>query len=127
MDTIQSVIERFTYYNEETGYSVAKLEKGIVAVGMLPGVNVGETVKLTGHWISHPQYGRQFKFESFSTIYPATISGITKYLGSGLIKGIGPVTAKRIVDFFKGKTLDIIENDVERLIEVEGVCFAEDF
>ena len=121
MDTIQSVIERFTYYNEENGYSVAKLEEGIVAVGMLPGVNVGETVKLTGHWISHPQYGRQFKFESFSTIYPATISGITKYLGSGLIKGIGPVTATRIADFFKEKTLDIIENDVEKLIEVEGV------
>ena len=121
MDTTQGVIERFTYYNEENGFSIAKLEKGIVAVGMLPGVNVGETVKLTGHWISHPQYGRQFKVISFSTIYPATISGITKYLGSGLIKGIGPVTANRITGFFKEKTLDIIENDVERLIEVEGV------
>ena len=94
MDTTQGVIERFTYYNEENGFSIAKLEKGIVAVGMLPGVNVGETVKLTGHWISHPQYGRQFKVISFSTIYPATISGITKYLGSGLIKVYGTSNGK---------------------------------
>lgn len=121
MDTLQGVIERYTYYNEESGYSIARLEGGYTAVGSLPGVSVGETVKLQGWWTSHPQYGRQFKIVSFTTVYPSTITGITKYLGSGLIKGVGPVTAKRIVAHFKEKTLDVIENHADRLMEVSGV------
>ncbi|MDP4174678.1 MAG: ATP-dependent RecD-like DNA helicase [Bacteroidota bacterium] len=119
--TIQGVIERFTYHNEETGYSVARLENNITAIGNLPGIKVGQTVKLNGNWVFHPSYGKQFKIESFSASYPATVSGIAKYLGSGLVKGIGPVTAERIVKVFKEQTLDIIENSIERLIEIEGV------
>ncbi|MGE5409962.1 MAG: ATP-dependent RecD-like DNA helicase [Clostridiales bacterium] len=119
--TIQGVIERFTYHNEETGYSVARLENNITAIGNLPGIKVGQTVKLNGNWVFHPSYGKQFKIESFSASYPATISGIAKYLGSGLVKGIGPVTAERIVKVFKEQTLDIIENSIDRLIEIEGV------
>jgi exodeoxyribonuclease V alpha subunit len=121
MQSLQGVIDRFTFHNEEDGYSIAKLENGITVVGLLPGVNVGETVQLSGEWVSHSQYGRQFKIDNFKTIYPYTITGITKYLGSGLIKGIGPVTAERIVKVFKEKTLDIIEKDIHRLHEVNGV------
>lgn len=121
MITIQAVIERFTYHNEETGYSVARLDNEITAVGNLPGIKVGQTVKLNGHWVFHPNYGQQFKIESFSASYPATVSGIAKYLGSGLVKGIGPVTAERIVKVFKENTLDIIENSIEKLLEVEGI------
>ena len=121
MDTCQGIIERLTFHNEENSYTVAKLEKGITVVGILPGVSVGETVKLSGYWVTHPEYGRQFKIEEFTTVYPGTITGITRYLGSGLIKGIGPVTADRIVKVFGEQTLHIIENDIQRLIEVEGV------
>ncbi|MCF7885002.1 MAG: ATP-dependent RecD-like DNA helicase [Candidatus Marinimicrobia bacterium] len=118
---IKAAIERFTYYNEENGYAVAQLSNGATAVGHLPGVNVGETVKLYGEWTSHPQYGRQFKIEKFETVYPGTITGIQKYLGSGLIKGIGPKMSERIVNKFKDKTLYVIENDVDRVAEVDGI------
>jgi len=121
MAILQDVIERYTFYSDETGYAIARLEKGATAVGNLPGVSVGETVKLSGDWITHPQYGKQFKIDSFSPIYPVTVSGIVKYLGSGLIKGIGPVTSERIVTVFKEKTLEIIENDIKKLAEVNGV------
>ena len=123
MVNIQDVIERFTFYNEETGYAVAKLSKGATVVGNLPGVNVGETVKFIGEWITHPKYGRQFKVYSFETIYPITVSGIQKYLGSGLIKGIGPVMSERIVNKFKENTLYIIENEVSRVSEVDGIGY----
>jgi len=118
---IKDSIERFTYYNEENGYAVAQLSEGTTAVGYLPGVNVGETVKLYGEWTNHSQYGRQFKIDKFETVYPGTITGIQKYLGSGLIKGIGPKMSERIVDKFKGKTLYVIENDVDRVAEVNGI------
>ncbi len=118
---IQDAIERFTYYNEENGYAVAQLSKGTTAVGYLPGVHVGETVKLYGEFTHHAQYGRQFKIEKFETVYPGTITGIQKYLGSGLIKGIGPKMSERIVDKFKDKTLYVIENDVDKVAEVDGI------
>lgn len=121
MQTIQGIIERFTYHNEENGYSVARLENDVTAVGSLPGIKVGQTVILNGEWVTHPSYGKQFKIISFSAAYPATITGITKYLGSGLVKGIGPVMAERIVKVFKENTLDVIENHYERLSEVDGI------
>jgi len=118
---LKDAIERFTYYNEENGYAVAQLSNGATAVGHLPGVNVGETVKLYGEWTRHEKYGRQFKFDKFEPVYPGTISGIEKYLGSGLIKGIGPKMAERIVDKYGQETLNIIENDIEQLSEVDGI------
>ena len=133
MDTLRGVIERITYHNEETGYTVAKLlpEQGartgfgpareVAIVGTMMGVNVGESVALTGRWSVHPTHGRQFTVESLRTVLPATVAGIEKYLGSGLIKGVGPVTAKRIVRHFGVETLDVIEQTPERLIEAPGV------
>jgi len=124
--TLRGTIERITYHNEENGYTVAQLlpegQSGMVTiVGNMLGINVGESVALTGAWTAHAQYGRQFKAESVQTVLPATVAGIERYLGSGLIKGIGPVTAKRIVRKFGAETLTVIEQSPERLVEVLGV------
>ncbi|MGC8782156.1 MAG: helix-hairpin-helix domain-containing protein, partial [Anaerolineae bacterium] len=125
-ETLRGVIERITFHNEENGYTVAQLTPDgqsytVTVVGNMLGVNVGEAVELKGAWTAHAQYGRQFKAESVRTVLPATIAGLEKYLGSGLIKGIGPVTAKRIVRKFGLDTLRIIEESPERLHEVLGV------
>ncbi len=125
-DTLRGTIERITYHNEETGYTVAQLQPDgqaytVAVVGSMLGVTVGESVIASGAWMAHPQYGRQFKAESVRTVLPATIAGVEKYLGSGLIKGIGPVTAKRIVRKFGLATLTIIEETPARLLDVLGV------
>ena len=125
-DTLRGIVERITYHSEETGYTVAQLTPDgagytVPVIGPMLGINVGESVLLTGAWSSHPQYGRQFKAEGVRTVLPATIAGLEKYLGSGLIKGIGPVTAKRIVRKFGLETLNVIEETPGRLREVLGV------
>lgn len=133
MDLLRGVVERITYHNEETGYTVAKVtpeKRGATAfgrayeipvVGNMLGVNVGESVELSGRWTIHAEYGKQFVVESMRTVLPATVAGIEKYLGSGLIRGVGPVTAKRIVKHFGVETLVIIEEQPDRLNEVPGV------
>lgn len=123
---LEGTLERMTFQNEENGYTVARLiPKGktyeVTVVGTLNGVNVGEMLHLEGVWISHPQYGRQFEVRSFSVHYPATIEGLRKYLGSGLVHGVGPVTAGRIVEHFGLDILDIIERSPHRLREVPGI------
>lgn len=123
---LEGTLERLTFQNEENGYTVAKLiPKGksyeVTVVGTLSGVNVGELLHLEGRWINHPQYGRQFEVQSYSVHYPATVEGLRKYLGSGLVYGVGPVTASRIVDHFGLEILDIIETHPERLREVDGI------
>ncbi|MBN2002985.1 MAG: ATP-dependent RecD-like DNA helicase [Anaerolineae bacterium] len=124
--TLVGVLERLTYQNDENGYTVAKLiPKGksyeVTVVGTLTGVNVGESLRLRGVWTTHPKYGKQFEIQSYTVQLPATIEGIRKYLGSGLVKGIGPVNAGRIVDYFGLKTLDVIESDPLRLREAPGI------
>ncbi|MGD8624223.1 MAG: ATP-dependent RecD-like DNA helicase [Anaerolineae bacterium] len=119
-------VERITYYNEENGYTVAQLTPEgraytVTVVGNLPEVNPGENLRLHGEWTNHPRYGRQFQVARYATVLPATAAGIEKYLGSGLIKGVGPVTARRIVRRFKLDTLRIIEEEPRRLREVLGV------
>jgi exodeoxyribonuclease V alpha subunit len=124
MSEIEGVVERITYQNEENGFTVARLkteEEKITIVGHLTNVRSGESLKLTGQWIMHPTYGKQFKVESFEVVPPMTIEGIQLYLGSGLIKGIGPVTAKKIVKTFGLSTLKMIEEHPEKLLEVEGI------
>jgi len=126
LQVLEGTIERFTYRNEENGYTVARLQpRGkpyeVTAVGNLAGAAVGELVCLRGYWRSHPEYGRQFEVHSFSVQLPATIEGIRKYLGSGLIKGVGPASAGRIVDAFGARTLEVIENEPERLCQVPGI------
>ncbi len=123
---LEGTVERITFQNEENGYTVARLQpKGksyeITVVGNLAGVHVGELLHLRGMWTTHPEYGRQFEVHSYTVRLPATVEGLRKYLSSGLIKGIGPVMANRIVDHFGLETLDVIENAPERLLEVHGI------
>jgi exodeoxyribonuclease V alpha subunit len=124
--TLEAVLERITYANEETGYTVARVatprsDDLLTVVGALLGAQPGESLRLRGRWRTHPQYGRQLEVESFETVLPATIQGIRRYLGSGLIKGIGPRMAERIVDHFGVDTLRIIEEEPARLAEVHGL------
>src|SRR6266540_2414277 len=121
--TLEAVLERITYANEETGYTVARVAIArssdlLTVVGPLLGAQPGESLRLRGQWRSHPQYGRQFEVHSYATVLPATVQGIRRYLGSGLIKGIGPKLAERIVDHFGTDTLRVIEEEPRRLIDV---------
>ncbi|MGE5529489.1 MAG: ATP-dependent RecD-like DNA helicase [Patescibacteria group bacterium] len=126
MPTIEGIVDRITFQNEENSYTVAKLQqegKGNLAtiVGLLPGLSVGETIRVQGDWTTHPEYGPQFQIESFERITPATLNGLERYLGSGLIKGIGPVTAKKIVRAFGLAALDVIKARPERLTQIPGI------
>ena len=132
-ESLRGVIERITYHSEENGYTVAKLalerptrhlphwQKEASIVGNMVGVNVGEAVELHGRWEVHPQYGKQFTVTGMRSVLPATVAGIEKYLGSGLVRGVGPATAKRVVTHFGAQTLEIIDHQPERLSEVSGV------
>jgi exodeoxyribonuclease V alpha subunit len=119
-------IEHVTFTNQETGFTIAKVKvpgryEPVTVVGTLLAPTPGEVLEMVGEWTSHPRFGDQFKVEQFTTKVPGTIHGIVKYLGSGMIKGLGPVMAERIVARFGKRTLDIIESDVGRLAEVPGV------
>ncbi|MFF4606790.1 ATP-dependent RecD-like DNA helicase [Streptomyces sp. NPDC001339] len=124
---VEGVLERITYANEENGYTVARVDTGrgagdlLTVVGALLGAQVGESLRMEGRWGSHPQYGKQFTVENYTTVLPATVQGIRRYLGSGLVKGIGPVFADRITQHFGVDTLTIIEEEPKRLIEVPGL------
>ena len=139
MDSLSGAVERITFYNAENGYTVLRLrpESGrgshapptsslsrdglVTVVGNLPELSPGEHLHLEGHWDKHPKHGSQFKAEVCEQTLPATVAGIQSYLGSGMIKGIGPKLAERIVDRFKEKTLDVIEQDADRLLQVPGI------
>ena len=124
MDEIQGTIYDVVFRNEQNGYSVIELEsekKLVTVVGYFAYVNIGETIKIYGTWVQHPDYGKQFKMETYNTVTPSTLYGIEKYLASGLIAGIGPHTAKKMVEKFGVDTLDIIQYNPDRLSEVEGI------
>jgi exodeoxyribonuclease V alpha subunit len=116
-------LERITFANEETGFTIARVDVGrggdlVTVVGALLGAQPGEALRMRGRWGSHPQFGRQFHVDDYTTVLPATVQGIRRYLGSGLIKGIGPKLAEKIVDHFGVEALEVIETAPERLIEV---------
>jgi len=126
LEQLQGQIERVTFTNEETGYTVVKVRVYgrrdlVTVIGNIVNPTPGEILKMKGEWGNHPKYGEQFKIVFCQTAVPANVQGIEKYLGSGLIKGIGPVIAKRVVKMFKEKTLEIIESEIDRLAEVEGI------
>jgi exodeoxyribonuclease V alpha subunit len=126
MPIIYGFLERITYHNEENDFVIAKLqEKGkrelTTIVGNLIAINPGESLKLTGRWVHNKKFGEQFQVESFEVTVPATVHGIRKYLGSDLIKDIGPIMAERIVKKFALDTLEVIERTSERLSEVGGI------
>lgn len=119
-------MERITYQNETNGYTVIKCRAKnyqdlVTVVGAMPDVHVGSVLSLTGQWKVDAKYGRQFAMETFEETLPATVYGMEKYLGSGLIKGIGPKYAKKIVGQFGADTLNIIEDQPDRLLEIPGI------
>ena len=126
MDQLRCVVERITYQNSLNGFTVLKCAaKGftdlVTVVGSMPDTNVGSVLLLQGFWKVDSKYGRQFSVESFEEVLPATVLGIEKYLGSGLVKGIGPNFAKRIVNTFGVDTLNVIEEDPDKLLTVPGI------
>ena len=127
MDKLVGILERIVFENVETGYTIARLTSRdypgelITVVGNLATASAGESLALSGEWVNNPQYGRQFKIEGYETVLPATVVGLRKYLGSGMIKGVGPVMAARIVNRFGMDTMEVIEQAPGRLQEVQGV------
>jgi len=128
MESITGTIEKIVYRNEENGYVIAKItvdkneEKLATIVGNMASINIGETCELKGEWVNNPKYGWQFSFSDYQLILPTSLLGLKRYLSSGLIKGVGPATADRIVKQFGNKTLEVLENDLQRLTEVEGIA-----
>ena len=123
---LQGVVDRLTFHSAESGYTVARFKvprtsEPVTVIGSFANIQPGQTLNLTGQWRNHPKYGEQFQVFKYRETKPATLTGLEKYLGSGLIKGVGPVTAKRIVAHFALETLDIIEHDIARLAEVPGI------
>lgn len=120
---LEGVVDRISFHAEDTGYTVLKLKSQrddelITVVGELPNLFAGETLRLHGSWSNHPKYGAQFKAERFEKLLPATITGLQRYLASGLIKGVGPVTARRLIRHFGMDLMRVIEEEPERLQEV---------
>ncbi len=125
-ETLNFTVGRITFQNESNGYSVLKGtseddSRKVTVVGTFASINPGEEVRARGVWVVHPTFGMQFQVVSYTLLKPATLTGIEKFLGSGLIKGIGPVTAKTLIDTFGLETIDIIENHPERLAECPGI------
>lgn len=125
-ETLIGVLERIKYSNEEDGFLIADLKpedsrESVTIVGKFPGVQCGETLRIQGVWSHHPTHGPQFKGDSFESELPASVYGIRKYLGSGLVKGISKGLAARIVKRFGEKTLQVISKDSARLQEVDGI------
>ena len=121
---LRGTLERIIYYNNENGYLIALFAIGIekkTIVGYLPDPREGDEYSLTGSWTTHARYGRQFAFTAFDQHLPTSEFGIEQYLSSGLIKGIGPSLAGKIIDHFGTRTIDILNNTPDRLLEVEGI------
>jgi exodeoxyribonuclease V alpha subunit len=131
---LRGVVERITYQNPENGYTVARLaperteatqsgsdERLVTVVGTLPDLQPGEAIVASGFWINDPKHGWQFKALDARTTLPATLQGMKRYLGSGLVNGIGPVTGGRIVETFGEATFTVVDDDPKRLTEVPGI------
>jgi exodeoxyribonuclease V alpha subunit len=125
-ETLSGLIEDVVFFNEENGFAVIKVKASghrdpVTIVGSLPSVNPGEWVSAQGRWVQDRQFGRQFRAELLTSTPPSTREGIEKYLGSGMVKGIGPTYAKKLVAKFGEGIFDIIENQSARLEEVDGI------
>lgn len=130
LETVIGTVESIVYHSEETGYTVCQVQPPVIrglraapvaVVGNCAAIWEGEELTATGRWIRHPQHGRQFQAERIQCITPTSVEGLRRYLSSGLIKGVGKVTAQRIVDQFGETTLLVIEKESKRLEEVEGI------
>lgn len=126
VEHVQGIVERVSFHSDESGYTVLRftvpgVRELVTVIGRFPEIHAGQTLRLTGVFREHAKYGRQFHCLHAQETKPATLTGLEKYLGSGLIKGIGPVTARRIVAHFGLETLEVIEHSSSRLSEVPGI------
>src|SRR5918911_167449 len=126
LSTLEGSVERITFQNEDSGFAVLRLQPAgknylVTVVGRLAAAHIGEYLRVRGRWGTHPTHGRQFEAQDCAVVLPTTVEGIRKYLGSGLIRGVGPVTADRLVRHFGAQTLDVIENEPQRLEEAGGI------
>lgn len=126
VELIEGIVDRIKFVNEESGWMVAQLRilggnATITIVGSMLGLQAGETLRIRGRWVQNTKFGRQFEVEQFETVTPSTELGIRRYLGSGMIKGIGPKMADRLVDAFGVRTLEVLEEDGKRLQRVDGI------
>jgi len=125
-ETLSGQLDRITFHNPDNGYTIAQLspEEGgepVTVVGPMPAVSEGETVEVQGQWTTHPRYGRQLKIETCRPVLPTSLEGVERYLASGQLPGIGPVTARRIVERFGEQTLDVIDENPKRLLRIPGL------
>ena len=123
---LNGTVEDIIYQNSDNGYSVFSFscdDDEIICVGTVPDIHNGETLKITGNWTMHPTYGRQLQIQYYEKSIPTTTEGMVKYLSSGLIKGIGPKIAKKIVDKFGEATFYVIEEKPDRLVEIKGITY----
>ncbi|MCX7841759.1 MAG: ATP-dependent RecD-like DNA helicase [Clostridia bacterium] len=124
MIQLEGIVEEIVYCNEINGYTVCEIMSGdslVTIVGYMPFINVGEALKVCGKWTAHPEYGEQLKVEYYEKMLPQSQEAMERYLGSGIIKGVGPATAKKIVERFAEETMDIIQFRCERLAEIKGI------
>ena len=126
MEEIRGVLERVTFHNSENGYIVARVrpndgKEAVTFVGYLNSPLIGEELRFKGDWTKHPKFGRQFQFSSCERILPTSTDGILRFLSSGAIRGVGPVTAARLVEKFGERTLDVLENQPEELMKMGGI------
>ncbi|MDR2161981.1 MAG: ATP-dependent RecD-like DNA helicase, partial [Desulfovibrio sp.] len=124
--TLHGTLERVVFHNEDNGFTVLRLKvqgraDPVTVVGEMPSPQPGVRLSVTGAWSNDPRFGRQFRMESCEILLPATLEGIRHYLGSGLIKGVGPALAGRIVDAFGERTFDILDEKADRLASVKGI------
>lgn len=121
---IEGIIEKITYKNSQNGYTVCTVKSSkehITVVGILPFISIGDNVKFYGNFIVHPVYGEQFSADSYETVTPKTVASILRYLSSGIIKGVGPATAEKIVEKFGAESLEVIQNSPEDLTVIKGI------
>ena len=124
METIEAFADETVFRNDENGYTVLVIKAGrsrVSAVGIMPPISIGEKLRITGEWTEHPVYGRQIKVQSLEIEKPTTLSGIEKYLSSGMIRGAGPATAKLLIRAFGEKTLDVLYSEPDKLLDVPGI------
>lgn len=124
MEQIEGIVEEIIYCNDQNGYTVCDIRSGrrlVTAVGCMPGLSIGETVHISGSWMVHQDYGKQLKVEAYERRLPKTTDSIFRYLSSGVIKGIGEVTAKKIVDAFGDDTLRVLQFEPLRLAKIKGI------
>ncbi|MCP4536524.1 MAG: hypothetical protein GY832_05205 [Chloroflexi bacterium] len=126
MEQIEGIVSRVFFFNPENHYAVIKIElvrrlQSVTAVGILPGITPNQRLCLTGQWITHPRYGRQFRIERYEQSLPTTVRGIREYLASGQIEGVGLINAARIVNRFGDDTVRVLDEEPKRLREVPGL------